>query len=1358
MDKTLTQRISSAIVAGATILWAVGIGAFAVPQVTHAASAGDLIKGSSLSTLYYYGYDGSRYTFPNLKTYETWYLNFSGVQTLSDSALAAIPLAGNVVYRPGSYWVKIQSDPKTYAVSTDGTIRWIETETVATNFAGSNWNTQIHDVPDTFFVDYTVGTSLMDADAFDGMMWKDGSNYYADVDGAKRLVSSAGRTANNMRDVYFLDGTGIDASALSSGAEITAEICNITDAAQTGCVETAGGDLSVALASSTAAGATLPQTATSVPVFSFNVTAGSEAATLNQLVLTLAGVGATTNIDNVYLYEGAERLTESRSINASTRQATFGSLNYLVAANTTKTLTVRADINSSAAAGSVFNMQIKAATDVTVVGGTAGGVYPINGNSFTFAGVDVGTLTVAKNGTISNPSLGANDSVIAQFSLAAATEDASVRDITLKIDNAADHSDFKLMQGTTLIATGTYIGDKLVLFSLATPYSILEGTTKIFKVTADIGGESAETILVSIDKTADVYATGSDYGYGMYISNPTYDETGAACSSTSEDCSYSTIQGGDVTFSLSGPATGDILTNSQDQVLLEYTITAKQAITVKDMDIIVYGEDNGDDDAMDGTDDSGVDADGLIRSAGSEGNIKDIKIVNKATGTVVMGPLELDLITAGGEGDGASDGAQTIDFTDDFEMAAGETLTLQVKVDVDNNLTSGTELGATFDKSGFVAEDTNGDTVTNIVPSTDLVGYNQTAGAASLTLSLASTPGDVTTIQGADGVLVQKFQLTAGSVGTSTVTEIVLAAFGDADDTTPVLGGEADGQVEDFVESCSIYDSADALIGGPESPSTDGTTITFDNLSWDIAASENEVIAVKCNMANPSETSVTYLAFDITTAASDIVAQDAEGNDLDPTGDTPNSGVTATNLVTVNASGTLAFAKDSSSPSADILLTGSTKNLVATYRMTASSEDFNVQTLGFEEGAAIAAGQTAGTYANNVGLVTLEYKNAAGTTKTATTTMSGDNANFTGLDAYVDTDSASLVKVYVDVPVTDRSVGGSATSNEKVQMTWNVDSSGTDQYKAVGVASGATLTEANEADDLTAATFIVKETKPTISVSSSTPSGTGFVPGNQEAFRFNVAANSNEDVIIDQMVFKMNSTDNAPGSWNECDAITASDFTLYDLTDSNKVLDVDADWSCHIATGVDNAFVTNADIGYISIGLGGDITTPIIVPAGTTHTFALYFDSTGASSSADDSVQFSIPADPFVTPIVASNEVNLATFAKTDTTLDIVLYSNFNAGDVVSIDIDDGGYSTTEELVLVTASTNAGTDYLTVVRGYGGTALGVADDHDVGDDLYRIPSSFYWQDDGDDTSDGTGQYWGSYLVDNLPISGGVMGF
>lgn len=117
---------------------------------------GSRIKASQ-PAVYYCGADGKRYNFPNEKVYYSWFANFSGVTVLTDAQLAAVPLGGNVTYRPGVKMVKIQSDPKTYAVARGGLLRWVQTEAIASSLYGTLWNRKIDVVSDALFSGYTIG-------------------------------------------------------------------------------------------------------------------------------------------------------------------------------------------------------------------------------------------------------------------------------------------------------------------------------------------------------------------------------------------------------------------------------------------------------------------------------------------------------------------------------------------------------------------------------------------------------------------------------------------------------------------------------------------------------------------------------------------------------------------------------------------------------------------------------------------------------------------------------------------------------------------------------------------------------------------------------------------------------------------------------------------------------------------------------------------------------------------------------------------------------------------------------------------------------------------------------------------------
>ncbi|MDO8425021.1 MAG: hypothetical protein Q7T01_00690 [bacterium] len=130
------------------------------PPVVVAADAGMLVKSASSSAVYRINDDETRSVFPNAATYFTWYPDFSDVQVITDTALAAYPLSRVVTIRPGSHLVKIQSDPKVYAVETDGVLRWIPTEQDALTRYGTAWTTTIIDIPVSLWPTYTVGAPL----------------------------------------------------------------------------------------------------------------------------------------------------------------------------------------------------------------------------------------------------------------------------------------------------------------------------------------------------------------------------------------------------------------------------------------------------------------------------------------------------------------------------------------------------------------------------------------------------------------------------------------------------------------------------------------------------------------------------------------------------------------------------------------------------------------------------------------------------------------------------------------------------------------------------------------------------------------------------------------------------------------------------------------------------------------------------------------------------------------------------------------------------------------------------------------------------------------------------------------------
>jgi hypothetical protein len=113
-----------------------------------------------MTTVYWYANDGKRYVFPNAATYYTWFPTFDNVRMIPDAELFTITIGGNVTYRPAAKLVKVNTDPKVYAVARGGVLRHVTSEYLAERLYGFDWRSDVHDIADVYFTNYTVGAPI----------------------------------------------------------------------------------------------------------------------------------------------------------------------------------------------------------------------------------------------------------------------------------------------------------------------------------------------------------------------------------------------------------------------------------------------------------------------------------------------------------------------------------------------------------------------------------------------------------------------------------------------------------------------------------------------------------------------------------------------------------------------------------------------------------------------------------------------------------------------------------------------------------------------------------------------------------------------------------------------------------------------------------------------------------------------------------------------------------------------------------------------------------------------------------------------------------------------------------------------
>lgn len=1097
-----------------------------------AAQAGDLIKKDGLSTVYYLGDDGKRYVFPNQDVYFSWYKDFSGVVTVSATELSSYPLGANIVMRPGTKLVKIVSDPSVYVVEPNGVLKKIQSEADATALFGANWAKRVVDVADAFFTNYTIGTPLASGTIPVGSLVKtSGSSdiYYYDGTTYNKFASEAAFTANR----FSFDNVITVASIGTTGSDITGMDDDLVRTSQSGStggiVPGQGTGLTVSLASDTPAGVTLPGGAVSVPFTKFNVTASNDGpVTITTLVVKRTGVGAASEITKVYLYEGNTRLTNGRTINSTTHEATFSTFNYTVPAGTTKTLTIVADVDDSGE----HALGLASASAITTGGAAVTGSFPITGNKMSLSTTLAGKADVEGNNTYTLKVGETNVEVGAFTVYVNNTEDAQVEAITLYNSERDILDNLKLYRGTDLVATGSKSGD-YITFSLNNAYAISKGQSASFTVKGDVvGAQDGDTAKLNIRYKTDVRIKGMTYNAYLGL-----DETINAAADTLINeliagDQYQTInaEAGQVTLTFNGPAANNIARNSDNIVLTKFAITAQSTMDVEQVGVILKDSDNADDD-----------------------DVANLEIV--CDGSVVnewADPTE------------SAAGSIHTD-TNIWTLPAGVTKQCEIRVDVETAKTAGDDISADVDISNWTFKDSNGDTVTDVVPSSDIVGNSMNVVVAALTVTLASTPASQNWVKGSM-IDVNGYVFAVGDAEAVKVTSITLQGYYDEDldgtynDTS--AGVDNSINMKDALTSVELYNGT-TKIGATKTLATDGSVI-FNSLSWNLAAGATTKLVIKglsSNNApyggNNDRVKFAITGMDVEYGSGTSLAEDITAVD---------TAAEITILQTIEAAGTLTISADANNPAADILIMGANDQNMLKVKFTSTKEVFKIEKL------EVLA--NAGDLENFTG-VTLTYTNSSNATETKTAYFDGTGlAAFSGLDINVPKDSSATVTVKANL---NTATGGATSGALNAGLTVNAEGT----FRAVGQSSSTVISDAG--NDVTGATFHVRKTKPTFTYISGVVGGQS---ANQEVLRFSITADAGEDVIVDDLDFT------PYGTYTSAD--TAS--KLYEVGNSTAIATTGA--------GTDYRFQA-AD--FVNL-------TGITVTKGTTKTFYVTTDTTGIST------------------------------------------------------------------------------------------------------------------------------------------------
>ncbi len=266
------------------------------------------------------------------------------------------------------------------------------------------------------------------------------------------------------------------------------------------------GNVSVSLASDNPAAGTLVASQAAADLAHFQFTGNG---TVTSLVLKRIGVSADTDISNVYLYDGARRLTDAATV--ANGMINFNDTVGLFTVAGSKNISVKADIGSST--GITLGVQLT---------GFNGNTTSISGNLFTVANGALATVTLttntdpAVNGTL-DP---ASDVIAWRQTVAVGTRYVWLKGIQLRVTGSVLPGD---LQNFRLYLAGAQIGSAVaqadsngyIVFDFTNAPVRLDTGNREIKVLVDVIGGSGRNFTISFRQYADLQVTDSQYNAGI---------------------------------------------------------------------------------------------------------------------------------------------------------------------------------------------------------------------------------------------------------------------------------------------------------------------------------------------------------------------------------------------------------------------------------------------------------------------------------------------------------------------------------------------------------------------------------------------------------------------------------------------------------------------------------------------------------------------------------------------------------------------------------------------------------------------------------------------------------------------------
>ena len=495
-----------------------------------------------------------------------------------------------------------------------------------------------------------------------------------------------------------------------------------------------GAGLRVMLASDTPAASTIVKSQGIALLAKFTFTNGTGVpVTVTNIAFKRIGVSTDSDLSNIYLYDGARRITDPAGISSGNFNFNDTAGVFTVPANGSVTVGVRADIGSTN--GNQVGVQLTGVTASAPLDASV--VLPISGNLHLISNATIATATwgtVTPTGGTFAP---ANEVTVFQATLTVNNRASYLHSIQFENRGSTkdtDFSNFKLyikgVQVGSVIQSTT--ADKLIFDFSANPIKLETGGNEI-RLVGDILGTSGETFDFQIRRGTDLLLVDSELGQPLAPSAPT-----AASANTVEGVSLSIVK------SNTSPT--------------ENVAVASTGVLWSRFEFRAAG-DNLKVEAL------GVDVD----TSSSNGTMDNVRIM-------------FDGVQVGSTADITVATGATTTLGSSMILTAGKTHVVEIYGDAKQSNATDYTNTETVDVGVSVAvADTEGMKSGNRITAfiAEVEGNSRTVSSSSLTGSKASGYGNQTMVAGTNNAKIGSFTLSTGSTEGVNVNTIVIELAGN---------------------------------------------------------------------------------------------------------------------------------------------------------------------------------------------------------------------------------------------------------------------------------------------------------------------------------------------------------------------------------------------------------------------------------------------------------------------------------------------------------------------------------------------------------------------------------------------------